>query len=63
MLKISDIKTFLQSVYAEFKKVSWPTKNETINSTIMVLIMIVFMAIFIGLVDLILTRIMGIILR
>jgi len=51
----SDKKTgpiqFLQQVKAEGKKVTWPTRQETIISTLMVFVMVTIVAIFLFLVD------------
>lgn len=45
---------FLQEARGEFRKIVWPTRNETTVSTIMVLIMVIFLTLFFGLVDIIL---------
>ncbi|MCP4482601.1 MAG: preprotein translocase subunit SecE [bacterium] len=57
------ITNFFKEVYGEYKKVTWPSKEQTIAATIMVVIMVIFFAVFIGLVDYFLTLIMGILLR
>jgi preprotein translocase subunit SecE len=43
--------TFLAEVWAEMKKVHWPTRKETYAATIVVLVVTVVVAIFLGLVD------------
>lgn len=43
---------FLEEVKAEFKKVSWPTRDQTGKQTGVVLIMVVLIALFLGAVDL-----------
>lgn len=45
MAKASPIE-FLKQVRAEVKKVTWPTKNETMVSTIAVFIMVTIVAVF-----------------
>ena len=54
---------FFKEVYGEYKKVTWPGKEQTIAATIMVIIMVLFFAVYIGFVDYFLTVIMGILLR
>lgn len=43
--------TFFKQVQAEAKKVTWPTRKETVLSTIMVFIMVVMAAVFLFLTD------------
>jgi len=42
---------FLKNVSQELKKVTWPSRRETVISMIMVFIMVTFVAIFLFLVD------------
>lgn len=42
---------FLQSVYAEGSKVTWPSRRETALTTVMVMIMTIMAATFFFLVD------------
>jgi preprotein translocase subunit SecE len=42
---------YVQETKSELKKVTWPTKNQTINDTLMVLALSVAMAAFIGILD------------
>jgi preprotein translocase subunit SecE len=42
---------FLREAKAELKKVTWPTRKETISSTWLVLIMTVIVSAYLGLVD------------
>ena len=53
---------FLREVKTEMKKVSWPTRKDTINSTSVVLITVLLVAIFLGLIDLGLSKIIGLLL-
>jgi preprotein translocase subunit SecE len=57
------ISNFLKEVYGEYKKVTWPNKQQTIAATIMVIIMVVFFAIYIGFVDYCLALVMAVLLR
>jgi preprotein translocase subunit SecE len=53
---------FLKDAYNELKKVSWLSKKEVIASTVVIVIFVSIMALFVSCVDLILSRIMGILL-
>ena len=46
--------TFLKEVRAELKKVTWPTRQETIRYTFMVIIISVATAVFLGGIDFVL---------
>ncbi len=50
---------FLREVRVEVRKVSWPTRKETVASTAVVLVAVFFIAIYLGLVDLGLSRLIG----
>ncbi len=63
MEKIDKAKEFVNEARAELKKVTWPSKKQTITSTWVVLIVTIVLAIFLGLVDLGLSKIAGYILR
>jgi preprotein translocase subunit SecE len=47
----SSITDFLGDVRAEFRKISFPTKTETIGSTTVVIIFCVIMSIYLSVVD------------
>lgn len=49
---IDRLKTFLNEVKIEMKKVSWPTRKETVATTSAVIISVFLIAFFLGLVDL-----------
>ena len=53
---------FLREVKVELKKVSWPSRKETIGSTSVVLVVVIIVAIFLGLIDIGLSRLIRIIL-
>jgi len=48
---IDTVKEFLTDVRAELKKVSFPTKAETIGSTTVVIVFCVLMSIYLSVVD------------
>jgi preprotein translocase subunit SecE len=49
---------FFQESFAELKKVTWPSREETIASTKVVIVSTLIIAFMLGLVDLILFQIM-----
>jgi preprotein translocase subunit SecE len=54
MAKINPVE-FMQEVRQEAKKITWPSRRETMITTVMVLIMVVLASIFFLIVDLILS--------
>lgn len=53
---------FFEQSKAELKKVTWPTRQETVKTGIAVLIFSVVMAIYLGVVDMALSRLVALIL-
>jgi len=43
--------TFLNEVWAEMKKVHWPTRKETYGATLIVLVVTAIIALYLGVVD------------
>jgi preprotein translocase subunit SecE len=60
---IKRIKDFLREVKIEIKKVVFPTKDELIGSTWIVIIVVLIISLFLGIVDLGLSKIIGLALR
>ena len=54
---------FFGEVLEEFRKVTWPNRQELINSTVVVITVTVVIAFFLGGVDIVLARIVERILR
>ncbi len=54
---------FLREVKAELKKVTWPSKKQTIGSTVMVIIVVMVISFFLGLVDMTLSGIISTVLQ
>jgi preprotein translocase subunit SecE len=54
---------FVREVLAEFRKVSWPSRQELINSTVVVITVTVVVSLFLGAVDIVLARVVERILR
>jgi preprotein translocase subunit SecE len=42
---------FLREVKAELKKVTWPSRKQTVGSTVVVILVVVMIAFFLGVVD------------
>jgi len=48
---IQKIRKFIADVRAEFRKVTWPTKDQTIKQTGVVLVLVAITSVFLGVVD------------
>jgi preprotein translocase subunit SecE len=57
------VKEFFREVKGEMKKVVFPSRDELIGSTWVVIITVLVVSVFLGIVDLGLSRIVGIALR
>jgi len=60
--KIRNLVEYLELSHLELRKVTWPSSKETRATSIAVLIFVVIMAIFLGLVDLGLSKLIGLVL-
>jgi preprotein translocase SecE subunit len=56
---LSEAKRFFREVRIELKKVTWPSRKETIATTSVVIILVLLVAAFLGLTDLVLSRLVG----
>jgi preprotein translocase subunit SecE len=56
---IGNVKEFLGDVRSELKKVSFPTKAETIGSTTVVIVFCVLMSIYLSMIDSFLSWLVG----
>jgi preprotein translocase subunit SecE len=54
---VGRVREFVQEVLAEFRKVTWPSRQELINSTVVVIVVTVVLALFLGAVDIVLARV------
>lgn len=54
---------FLREANAERKKVTWPSRKQTIGSTVVVLILVFIISFFLGAVDVILSALIKIVLQ
>ena len=60
---VTRAREFVKEVLAEFRKVTWPNRQELVNSTVVVIAVTVVLAFFLGGVDIALARIVERILR
>ena len=60
--KIRGFVEYLELSHLEIRKVTWPSAKETRTTSIAVLVFIIVMAIFLGLVDLGLSKLIGLVL-
>lgn len=59
----TQVREFVKDVRVESTKVSWPTRNELRDSTIVVIVAVVIISGFVGLVDLVLRYLVGLLFR
>lgn len=55
---VDKIRDFLFEVKVELKKVTWPTKKETMSATLIVIVTVFIISFFLGFVDFGLTSLM-----
>ena len=60
---LNKVKEFFREVKTEVKKVVFPTKDELIGSTWVVIITVLIISLFLGIIDLSLSKIVGMALR
>ncbi|MDP2921557.1 MAG: preprotein translocase subunit SecE [Candidatus Omnitrophota bacterium] len=60
---LGKIAQFVTEVKVEMQKVAWSTKEELVGSTAVVIISTLLLAGFIGMVDIVLSKFIGLILR
>ncbi|MEO5656061.1 MAG: preprotein translocase subunit SecE [Nitrospiria bacterium] len=56
---IANMKEFFREVGAELKKVSYPTRNETVGSTTVVLIFVAVVSLFLSAMDAVLVKLVA----
>lgn len=56
------IRNFYEEAKAELRKVTWPTRDETIKTSIAVVILVIIMSIYLGLLDWGLSRLVALVL-
>ncbi len=53
------VKTFLTDVRVELKKVSWPSRQDTISSTGVVVVVVLIISFYLGFIDVLLSRLVA----
>ncbi len=59
----SKIKTFFREVKIELKKVVFPSREEVIGSTKIVVVLVLIVAVFLGMIDMLLSKIIGMVIK
>ena len=54
---------FLREVKVELKKVTWPSRKQTLGSTVVVIVLVMLISLFLGVVDMGLSNLIRIVLR
>ncbi|MBN1930249.1 MAG: preprotein translocase subunit SecE [Desulfobacterales bacterium] len=54
---------FLREVQVELKKVTWPSRKQTIGSTVVVIILVMIISLFLGAVDISLSSLIRLVLQ
>ena len=57
------IKEFFKEVKIELKKVVFPSRDEVMGSTKVVVVLVIIIAIFLGMVDLLLSKLVGMVMK
>jgi len=60
---LQKIQAFFQEVSVELKKVSWPTRQQTVSATLVVITVSFIVAFFLGIVDMVLGRVVSSIMK
>ncbi len=61
--KFETARQFLREVKTELKKVTWPSRKDTLSGTVVVLVAVIIIAIFLGIVDLGLSNLIQMVLK
>ena len=56
---LDKIKVFFKEVSVELKKVSWPTRQQTVSATVVVIVLTIIISVFLGIIDFALGRLVG----
>ncbi|UCF31193.1 MAG: preprotein translocase subunit SecE [bacterium] len=56
------LKTFISEVRVELKKVTWPSRQDTVASTGVVLVVVFIIGFYLGIIDVLLSRLVAAIL-
>jgi len=59
----SKIKNFFKDVKIELKKVVFPSRDEVIGSTKIVVVLVLIVAVFLGMIDMLLSKLIGMVIK
>jgi preprotein translocase subunit SecE len=54
---------FLREVKVELRKVTWPSKKQTVGSTVVVIVLVMIISLFLGVVDIALSKLAQVLLQ
>jgi preprotein translocase subunit SecE len=54
---------FFREVKIELKKVTWPSRNQTVGSTVVVILLVMIISLFLGMVDISLSNLVRVVLH
>jgi preprotein translocase subunit SecE len=57
------VREFVKDVRVEVGRVSWPTREELRDSTVVVIATVLLVSVFVGVVDLVLNQVVGLLFR
>ncbi|MDP8253132.1 MAG: preprotein translocase subunit SecE [Candidatus Kaelpia aquatica] len=57
------VKSFFGSIIMEMKKVSWSSRSELISATVVTFFFVAILTIYVGTVDLLMSKLMGFLLK
>ena len=60
---LARVQQFFRDVAGEFRRVNWPNRSEVATSTVVVLAVVFALAMYLGLVDVVLSRMVGLVLK
>jgi preprotein translocase subunit SecE len=60
---VARVTTFLQDVQAETKKVTWPSRRDVVGATLVVIVAVFIIAGFLGIIDFILSLLIGALIK
>jgi len=60
---VERVTTFLQDIQAETKKVTWPSRKDVIGSTVVVVVAVFVLAGFLGIIDFVLSLLIGLLIK
>lgn len=63
MARLRAARDFLADVRAEMRKSSWPTRHELVESTVVLVVSVILFSVFVGLSDVILARLIGVVVQ